>query len=155
MVRQVHTSVNFHNRGLKQQKAGNPGEAARWYRKERELREKLLQRKQKSGVDRDAIAWSHLGKAFYQIGQWDEARQSLLKAISLHRNTGPTLGRGPRWWYLTMTLAQLGQNEKARSYFDLLDEQLNKTGNTDETNSRLRAEAAQLLGVESDPSPPR
>ena len=151
-------AINFHNRGLKEQKAGNPGEAARWYRKERELREKLFQRKQKSVVNQDAVAWSRLGKAFYRIGQWNEAQQSLLIAISLRRETGPTLGRGgrgARWWYLTMTLAQLGQKEKARLYFDQLDEQLNKTGNTDEANARLRAEAAELLGVESDTSPPR
>ena len=73
------------------------------------------------------------------------------KRIELRGETGPTLKSGPRWWYLTMILARAGETDKARSYYDELVRIMEKQPTVHASYIRLRAEAAELLGIYDEP----
>jgi hypothetical protein len=82
------------------------------------------------------------------VGRWEESREALETVIEMRGEDAPTLAGGPRWWFLTMALAQSGEKEKARSYYDQLAEEMGGTSVSSKQHDRLRADAAKLLGVE-------
>jgi tetratricopeptide (TPR) repeat protein len=88
-----------------------------------------------------------LGRAFYLVGRWAEARQALEKGNELRGDDGPTIQGGPSWWYLTMALAKLGETEQARSIYDQLVKEMEESPPGYDV-SEYRAEAAELLGIE-------
>ena len=96
--------------------------------------------------------WGLLGRALYRLGRWQESRSALETDIRLREETEPTLAAEPRWWYLTMTLAQLGEQDKARSYYDQLSRGIADAENPDVADQTLRKEAAELLGITETPT---
>jgi hypothetical protein len=64
----------------------------------------------------------------------------------------PTLAGGPRWWFLTMALAQSGEKEKARSYYDQLVKERDSMPVTSKQYDHFRDEAAEVLGIDGTES---
>ncbi len=93
---------------------------------------------------RTADQWSYLGQACYLVGKHEEARRALTKSIELQGETSPSI-EGPRWWYLVMTLARLGETEKAREYFFELVRITRASANGESKHPYLLREAAELL----------
>jgi tetratricopeptide (TPR) repeat protein len=93
---------------------------------------------------RTADQWSYLGQACYLVGKHEEARRALTKSIELRGETSPSI-EGPRWWYLVMTLARLGETEKANEYFDELVRMSRASADGRSKHRWLRLEAYQLL----------
>ena len=143
------SALNHHNVGKWAEASGRLGDAVVSYRKERALRAAV---KSKQG---DYRSWGRLGGAFYRVERFEDARQALEEAIALRGDVGPTIAGGPRWWYLTMVLAKLGEEAKAREHFDQLTVQRSKVDSPNRNDSLLGAEAAELLGAEHGlgPSP--
>ena len=94
---------------------------------------------------RSTEQWSGLGEAFYRLSRWEESRQALEKVIAMRGDDAPTLAGGPRWWFLTMTLAQLGEHDQARSFYQQLVKASGSS--TSKKCDLLRAEAAELLDL--------
>lgn len=92
---------------------------------------------------RTADQWSYLGQACYLVGKHKEARRALTTSIELQGETSPSI-EGPRWWYLVMTLARLGETEKAREYFGELV-RMSTSADGESKHPYLLREAAQLL----------
>ena len=88
--------------------------------------------------------WGVIGQGLYRIGRIGESRQAMEKTIALRRETEPTIRGGPRWWYLTMALGQLGEADKAWQYYNRLVEEME--ANPSEATLRYRSEAAEILG---------
>lgn len=53
------------------------------------------------------------------------------------------------WFFLAMAHWRLGQNEKARNWFDRAVAWMEKNRPTDDEFCRFRAEAAELLKIEA------
>ena len=100
--------------------------------------------------ERKALDWSILGQAFYGAGQFEEARQSLEQGIELRGDKGPSLKGGARWWFYSMTLSRLGETDRARAIFEQLVQVVkqNPPAIKRAMHDRLRAEAAELLGID-------
>ena len=91
---------------------------------------------------------AYLGQAFYRTGRIEESRIKFERVLALKQETIPTIKRGPRWWYMTMILARLGESEKAKDYFDKLCAELGDDASKNEL--RFKHECAKLLGVTAD-----
>ena len=93
--------------------------------------------------------WSTLGLAHYRAGDWHAAVQALTTAAQLRASSGRTR------FVLAMAHWQLGNPADARRFYDRAVELLPKglTGPTQahraEELTRLRAEAARLLGIDA------
>ena len=61
---------------------------------------------------RDSNAWNALGIACYRTSQWEPAADALRKSIELRGG-----GDAWDWFYLAMTLQQLGQGQEARKWY--------------------------------------
>jgi tetratricopeptide (TPR) repeat protein len=96
----------------------------------------------------NVVYWGVLGQGLYRVGRFGESRQALEKANALRSETNPTIRGGPRWWYLTMALGQLGETVKTRQYYDSLVEELGE--NPSEALLRYQIEAAETLGIPAD-----
>lgn len=104
--------------------------------------------------------WGYLGRAYYLLGDWENAKVNLRRAIDSWGDNAPTVNQGARWWYLTLAHAQLAETEQAREIYDQLVKEL-----AEDTFSRntpliydvmshegypireLRGEAERLLGI--------
>ena len=115
---------------------------------ERSTWETLVQILEQNPAPEDPVYWGVIGQAFYHIDRLEDARTAMEKTIELRGEKTPTIERGPRWWYLTMTLAKLGKTEKARQHYDVLVVQLGDSGT--DTQKRFREEAAAAIGLESE-----
>jgi HEAT repeat protein len=101
-----------------------------------------------SEADRIAADWGLLGQALYRTDRWEDALRALERANECRGETKPTLTSGPRWWYLVLTLARLGENEQAVAHYEQLVGELMKAPPQELPKHRkLRAEAARLLGI--------
>jgi tetratricopeptide (TPR) repeat protein len=89
-----------------------------------------------------------LGWASYRAGQWDDARAALEKALAL----GGQL-EGDDSFCLAMTYWRLGDRDQARRSYDQAVEWTHKRAPGHPSFLRLRAEAAQLLGIPASPAP--
>ena len=97
-------------------------------------------------VPADANYWNTLGLACCRTGDWAVAVEALEKSVEL--------GRGDLWDWLALAVAhaRLGHPDEARRYF-------NRAGApppgapVHPVLKRLRAEAAELLGIAEDPKP--
>ena len=110
--------------------------------------ETLAQILEMSPEPEDPVYWGVLGQALYNIDRIKDARTAMENTIELRGEKTPTIERGPRWWYLTMSLAKSGETDRARHYYDVLVEQLGD--NPTETQKRLRGETAVALGLEGE-----
>ncbi len=99
---------------------------------------------------RPPVAWSLFGRTLYRTGRWKEASHALRQANERYGEDSPTLTS--RWWYLTMALAQLGETDKARSYYDHLVAELATQKNPSDQYDKLRDETAELLGIPKTPT---
>jgi tetratricopeptide (TPR) repeat protein/serine/threonine protein kinase len=95
--------------------------------------------------------WNTLGVAHYRAGDWNAALAALDKSMQLHTN--PEAGD---MYVKAMALWQLGDKEEARTWYDRATKSQddnrqalakNKAGA--EYLKRLRAEAAELLGIQA------
>jgi serine/threonine protein kinase/Flp pilus assembly protein TadD len=88
--------------------------------------------------------WKTLGVAHYSAGSCKEAIAALEKAMQL-RNGGDSND----WFVLAMAYWRLGEEEKARQWFDKAVQWMDKNMPNGRDLGRLRAEAAGLLKVEA------
>jgi uncharacterized protein HemY len=86
--------------------------------------------------------WSTLGVAHYANGDWHEAVRALEKAETLPGGRGVFTG-----FYLAMACWKKGDKDQARRWFDRGVAWLEEERLHDEDSRRLRAEAAQMLGI--------
>jgi tetratricopeptide (TPR) repeat protein len=97
--------------------------------------------------------WNTLGLASYRAGSWREAVTALEQGLALPPKR-TTLGndKAMTWFYLAMAYSRLGQDQKARSWYDKAARWMDENAPRDEgLNHRLRAEAAELLKIKSAP----
>ncbi len=90
------------------------------------------------------VYWGNLGQSCYEIDRLPDARRAFEKALAMLHETEPTINGGPRWWYMTMILARLGETEKAKGYYGKLSAELGEDAS--ESQLRFQTEAAKLLG---------
>jgi tetratricopeptide (TPR) repeat protein len=107
---------------------------------------------------KDGNAWKVLGAAQYRAGDWKAAIEALQKANQLKDG-----GDGYEWFYLAMAHWKLGDKAQARKWYDQAIQWIEKEnprpgfvfgGKGGEQLRRLRIEAAALLGVKDQPTPP-
>jgi tetratricopeptide (TPR) repeat protein len=92
---------------------------------------------------RDPGYWETLGIAQYRAGQWKDAAESLEKAISLDSRR-----RGSAGFFQAMACWQSGRKDEARGWYDRTSRWVDQNKpSADAKTVRLRAEAAQLLGI--------
>jgi serine/threonine protein kinase/tetratricopeptide (TPR) repeat protein len=90
----------------------------------------------------DGTIWNTLGAAHYRAGNWKDAIAALEKSMELRQG-----GDGHDWFFLAMARWQLGEKEKARTWFDQAVRWMDRNQLADEEMRRFRAEAAELLGI--------
>lgn len=136
--------VRFSIAGVYQSLAGLEGDAGDG-EAETSVWQRVVGLLEKKPDPENSVYWDVIGQGLYRIGRVGESRQAMEKIITLRRETEPTVQRGPRWWYLTMALGQLGETEKARQYYDRMVEEMG--ANPSEASLRYQAEAAEILGI--------
>jgi serine/threonine protein kinase/Flp pilus assembly protein TadD len=103
-----------------------------------ELAKKALQL-----APQDGESWKSLGAAQYCLGDWKAAIAAFEKA-----NTFFMGGGSNEWFFLAMARWQLGEKDLARQAYGRAVEWMEKYHPKNEELRRLRAEAAELLGIE-------
>jgi tetratricopeptide (TPR) repeat protein len=101
----------------------------------------------------NGIIWNTLGLASYRAGSWGEAVRVLERGLDLPLKR-TTLGNdmAMTWFYLAMAYGRLGQDQKARSWYDKAARWMDENAPKDEgLNHRLRAEATELLRIQNAP----
>jgi serine/threonine protein kinase/Flp pilus assembly protein TadD len=92
--------------------------------------------------------WNTLGNAYYRNGDWKAALEALNKAVALGNVNDDN------FFWLAMTHWQLGNKDLARNWYDKGVSALAKSSRTNSNESdRYRAEAAEVLGIQSPPAP--
>ena len=100
--------------------------------------------------DRSTAIWGHFGQALYRVGDYESAREVLKKGIELRGDSGPTFDlKGPRWWYLAMTLHKLGERAEARHVVEALFQQMIDQGAGPRWSTPRLNEAARVLGLKN------
>jgi serine/threonine protein kinase/tetratricopeptide (TPR) repeat protein len=115
-----------------------------------ELAKTVVQASPKEGGNRGTY-----GVAQYRTGDWRGAVETLEKAIRLHKPDDEDARQG---FFLAMACWQLGDKATGRHWFDKSIQQMDKELRekkgwwpNDAELKRLRAEAAELIGVEQKP----
>jgi len=91
-----------------------------------------------------ASDWNTLGVAYYRAGKWKEAIAALEKSLAFKAGT-----EGFDWIFLAMAHQQLGENDKARAWYDKAVDWIETNQPQDDELQRFRAEAAELLKEKS------
>lgn len=91
----------------------------------------------------DGRVWNTLGVAEFRAGNWKESIDALQKSNDLRKG-----GDSDDWFCLGMAHWQLGQKEEARKWYDRAVAWMDKNQPKNEELRCLRAEAAELMGVE-------
>jgi tetratricopeptide (TPR) repeat protein len=84
-----------------------------------------------------------LGVAFYRAGDWNAAIAAFDKARELYESDDET-----DWFFLAMAHWHLGHKTEARTWYDKSVDYIVNARGTHAAASRIRQEAAELLGVE-------
>jgi tetratricopeptide (TPR) repeat protein len=92
--------------------------------------------------------WQTLGEAEYRSGHWPAAIEALVNASKSGTNDDPSLAL-----FLAMAQWQLGDKTEARRLYAQAVGWLEKKPSRDERLTRLRAEAAALLGQPEPKAP--
>jgi tetratricopeptide (TPR) repeat protein len=87
--------------------------------------------------------WNTLGTAYYRVGDWNNAIETLSKSLELRKG-----GDGTDWFFLAMAHWQLGDRDQGRKWYDKAVEWMEKKKPRDEELGQFRAEAAELLGID-------
>src|SRR5262249_9067986 len=92
-----------------------------------------------------------MGLAHYRAGNWKESLAVLEEAMKLVKG-----GNSSHWFCVAMAHQRLRHNSEARKWYDQPVEWMDKHKPKDEMDElrRFRAEAANLLGVADEISPP-
>jgi tetratricopeptide (TPR) repeat protein len=114
----------------------------------------LARRAVKLAPDREML-WITLGTACYRAGRWGEAVTALEKGLAL-APTRTTLGndKAATWFFLAMAYCRLGQDQKARWWFEKAAQWMDENLPQDAGLRRLRPEAAELLRIQVSPVVP-
>jgi serine/threonine protein kinase len=99
-------------------------------------------------VPQNYTGWSTLGAVCYRAGRWQEAVDALEKARQLRSG-----GEHGALFFLAMAHWQLGEQEEARHWHDQAVQWMDTYKPNDIGLSRLRIEAAALLGIPEQPAP--
>ena len=91
-----------------------------------------------------AMAWQVLGWSRYRTGDWKASIEALEKSCALQDN--PEGGDAFNWFFLAMAHWRLGEQDKARDFYDRAVRWTDKNHPKSEELLRFRAEAAKLLG---------
>jgi uncharacterized protein HemY len=83
-----------------------------------------------------------LGVALYRAERWKESVATLEKSMELRKG-----GSSDDWFFLAMAHWKLGENAKARQWYDRAAQWMDKNQPKNEELRRFRAEAADLLGL--------
>jgi serine/threonine-protein kinase len=94
--------------------------------------------------------WTTLGVAQYRNGNWKAAVESLTKSVQLRKG-----GDGTNYCFLAMAHWQLGEKDKARTWYDQAVAWMDQHKPQDEELRRFRAEAAELLGIPKGVATPK
>jgi tetratricopeptide (TPR) repeat protein len=102
--------------------------------------------KSASHVPRDeGDCWKTLSVARYRAGDWKAVVAALDQAMKL-RNGGTSTD----WFFLAMAHWQLGDKDRARTWYDKAAQWMDGNKPKDPELRRFRAEAAELLGVKEN-----
>ena len=93
---------------------------------------------------RNLLAATLVGLLVLWRGDWKAALTALKKATDLR--FGGTIND---WFFLAMTHWQLGEKDEARKWYDQAVKRMERNAPRDEELLRLRAEAEQVLGIET------
>ncbi len=100
----------------------------------------------KDAVERapqSAWSWQVLGWARYRTGAWKDSIAALEKSIELREDGGDSF----EWFFLAMARWQVGNKEQARKWYARAVEWADKNQPANAHLRGLRAEAAELLGM--------
>jgi serine/threonine protein kinase/Flp pilus assembly protein TadD len=101
-----------------------------------------LARKAVGVKPRDGSFWNTLGAVQYRAGDWKAAIKALEKSMALRNGGDPC-----DWFFMAMTHGRLGDQKKARKWYDRAAQWMEKNQNHHEELGRFRAEARELLGI--------
>lgn len=87
--------------------------------------------------------WNTLGVALYRTGEFEESRKALVKSMELRSGGDPW-----DWFFLAMATDRLGHRDEARRRYERGALWLREREPKDPDLERLRAEAAEVLGLE-------
>lgn len=90
----------------------------------------------------EAGHWNTLGVAHYRNGDWMAAAEALSTSVKLTEG-----GTGADFFFLAMAHFQLGEEGKARTWYDKAVTWMDTNAPDDEELKRFRAEAADLLRI--------
>jgi uncharacterized protein HemY len=93
-----------------------------------------------------SVGWKTLGLVQYRAGDWKAAATALEKSMTLGQSDVAFLS-----FHLAQAHWRLGDKEQARRWYDRAVRQMDKKMSNDEGLRRLRAEAAELLGIKEKP----
>jgi serine/threonine protein kinase len=102
----------------------------------------ILAKKAVELAPKEAKFWSTLGAAQLSAGNWKEAVAAFNKSMELRKG-----GDSNDWFFLAMAHWQLGDKEKARSWYDKAVQWMEKNQPMDEELKRFRKDAEELLQV--------
>ena len=95
--------------------------------------------------------WIELGRLLYYDGEWQKAKESFEIGLSRMPNPEPNTDHPSGWWHFAMTLAKLGEQNRATKIFEKLVDELNENYNghdfcgfRSETQAILEAMASGL-----------
>jgi tetratricopeptide (TPR) repeat protein len=91
---------------------------------------------------KEGTFWNTLGAAHYRAGAWKAALAALGQSMALRKG-----GDSFDWFFLAMAHWQLGEKEKARTWFERAVQWMDKHQPMDEELRRFRGEATELLAV--------
>src|SRR5262249_48703980 len=92
--------------------------------------------------------WATLGMAHYRVGSWNERLTALQRARELG------FGEDVVGLFAAMAHWQLGSKDEARRRFEEAARRMDRSKSQDPNLRRIRAEAAQLLGIREPPGKP-
>jgi tetratricopeptide (TPR) repeat protein len=92
-------------------------------------------------VPRNGNCWNTLGVAHYRNGEWQESIAALMKSVQLRQG-----GDGSDFFFLAMAHWQLGEKDKARTWYDQAVAWMNKNKPSGDELKRFHVEATALLG---------
>jgi WD40 repeat protein len=121
-----------------------PDETVRDPKRAAELAEKFLE-----VAPDDGAVWHTLAVARYRSGDWTGAITALERSMKLIADSH----EGFITFFLAMSHWQLGNHEEAQKWYKKAVEWTDKHEPDDEELRAFRAEAAELLGIEEEPSP--
>jgi serine/threonine protein kinase/Flp pilus assembly protein TadD len=104
-----------------------------------------LARKAVELVPNQGAYWNTMGVAHYRAGNWNEAVAALTRSVRLRGG-----GDSDDWFFLAMAHWRLGEREKARRWYDQGVQWMDKHRPKGRELGRFRAEAAELLKVDSE-----